>query len=295
MKTSDIIAAPPLIAWSTQLPTLKQSSFPDGDGPRSAEADSTPASDLTNIILDTTAVTSIANALAAGAPCLPGIRGLVLYAPTIDRIRRIEAVTECLPVPSEGLQAALKSLSAQIEYAQSVSEEAAIDPEPAHGRLASVAGAWRRASNMLYVTQWLAARTFAPASAAHPHSALVVARLSDHLRAAAQGGWPALDAEGGLALPFRGDRRKHTRRPLVLPVRIQVSDVWYDAHTFDISAGGIGLQDTPPLAPRERIVIALPDGTHLQAHVAWARGPRAGVLIDNPVLARRILQSLGST
>lgn len=79
-------------------------------------------------------------------------------------------------------------------------------------------------------------------------------------------------------------RRRHERRRADWPAACSdASGATWDARVVDTSNGGLGLENCPPLAVDQTIVVALENVGTFACRVAWSNGSRCGIefLPDN--------------
>lgn len=108
--------------------------------------------------------------------------------------------------------------------------------------------------------------------------------LVDLLQQIIGGGTPCIDASGKIALPDLPQRRRNARRTICQPCKITHNRTTSNAFVRDVSPGGFGLEQVPPLAPNSLILIELPSGRRFTAVVAWCTGSTAGVRFARTLL-----------
>jgi hypothetical protein len=101
--------------------------------------------------------------------------------------------------------------------------------------------------------------------------------LMDLLQQVINGGSPCIDGSGRIALPDLPQRRRNARRTICQPCTITHNRKTSQAFVRDVSPGGFGLEQVPPLVPKTLILIELPSGRRFTAVVAWCNGSTAGV------------------
>ena len=104
------------------------------------------------------------------------------------------------------------------------------------------------------------------------------ARVLTALLAGAKNGWrPCIDSHGQLHLPPLPQQRRWPRRALLQMCKVALRGVTVDAFVRDVSAGGLGLDQMPPVSRGDLMNIELVCGRTLKGIVAWSAGAKAGL------------------
>lgn len=111
-------------------------------------------------------------------------------------------------------------------------------------------------------------------SGLYGENALVLVKA---LNAARAGDTPCIGSDGHIARPFLPQRRRAPRFALRQPCRIRHAGVASPAFAQDISRGGIGLSNAPPMPLKAAVEVLLNDRAPLSGMVVWASGGRTGI------------------
>ena len=103
------------------------------------------------------------------------------------------------------------------------------------------------------------------------------ATLVQLLERASEGEAPCLDAQGQPSLPDMPQRRRSSRKSIGQNCILLHDGAQYPVFARDVSAGGLGLERTPPMRAGDNVTIKLDNGRCFGASVAWQRGPAAGL------------------
>jgi PilZ domain len=109
------------------------------------------------------------------------------------------------------------------------------------------------------------------------------ALLKKLLRSAMEGGHPCVDSNATIKLPDLPQRRAAVRPNVHLPCVLESHGLTFQAVAKDISTGGVGLEDAPPLVPQTVVLVEFETGDCLAGVVVWSKGRRAGVKFDAPL------------
>ncbi len=110
----------------------------------------------------------------------------------------------------------------------------------------------------------------------------VLARL---LAETKRGGSPCIDSYGLIFSPPMPQQRRSPRRLLCQPCVVQTGEHSAGAIVRDVSAGGMGLEQIPPLRPGEPVRVELSGGRRFDATVSWCSSRTAGVRFKTPLPA----------
>lgn len=103
------------------------------------------------------------------------------------------------------------------------------------------------------------------------------------LRQTIAGQTPLLGSDGSIVLPALAERRRTPRRSLLQTAFIRRGNADIAVYVRDVSTGGLGLSNMPPMPVGEQIVIELACGRVLRGHVAWFDGEGAGIRFERPL------------
>jgi hypothetical protein len=109
--------------------------------------------------------------------------------------------------------------------------------------------------------------------------------LTGLLNGASNGLSPCFDQFGSLYAPPLPQQRRWARRAVLQDCQIIHDGQVIKAFVRDASAGGLGLDQVPPMKRRATITIVMEGGRTLQANVAWSSGRSAGVTFAEPLAA----------
>jgi hypothetical protein len=109
------------------------------------------------------------------------------------------------------------------------------------------------------------------------------ALLNRLLRSAVEGGHPCVGPDCIIKLPDLPQRRAAVRPNACLPCIVDYHGMTFQAVVKDISTGGVGLDDAPPMRPQTVVLIEFEGGPCLAGLVVWSKGSRAGVKFDVPL------------
>jgi hypothetical protein len=107
--------------------------------------------------------------------------------------------------------------------------------------------------------------------------------LKKLLRTVVEGAHPCVDDHATIKLPDLPQRRAAIRPNVHLPCVLEYHARTYQALAKDISTGGVGLENAPPLEPQTVVLIEFEDCPCLAGLVVWSKGTRAGVKFDTPL------------
>jgi hypothetical protein len=107
--------------------------------------------------------------------------------------------------------------------------------------------------------------------------------LKKLLRGVIEGGRPCVDDNATVKLPDLPQRRAAVRPNVHLPCVLEYHGRTFQAVAKDISTGGVGLEEAPPLAPQTVVLVEFEGGHCLAGLVVWSKGARAGVKFDMPL------------
>lgn len=228
---------------------------------------------------------SIANALEMLGPATVNARALVAFAPPefeISEALRERLFEAALPGALERLT---RELGARAGLARRMSltyAQEAQGPEMGQSIDAEVlAHAWRRAAKA-------AAEILEALSGLDPDGQGAAATqdgILNLLNAAAQGGHPCVEAQGGIVIPGWAERRRHRRFAADLTVDIEIAGLNHVVRVFDVSAGGLGLSGLDRVMAGTAATARVPDGRRLSGTIAWAANGRAGLKFRTPLQA----------
>ena len=92
-------------------------------------------------------------------------------------------------------------------------------------------------------------------------------------------------ATGSIFSPPMPQQRRSPRRLLCQPCVVQTGEHSAGAIVRDVSAGGMGLEQIPPLRPGEAVRVELSGGRRFDATVTWCSSRTAGVRFKTPLPA----------
>lgn len=98
----------------------------------------------------------------------------------------------------------------------------------------------------------------------------------------AAGGSPLVDRDGRILVPDLPQRRPPFRKHVQLPCIIECKGKEHRALVSNISAGGVGIERTPPLSPRSVVVIEIKERC-FTGRVVWVSASSAGIKFDTPL------------
>ena len=107
--------------------------------------------------------------------------------------------------------------------------------------------------------------------------------LKKLLRSVIEGGRPCVDDNAAVKLPDLPQRRAAVRPNVHLPCVLEYHGRTFQAVAKDISTGGLGLEETPPLVPQTVVLVEFENGHCIAGLVVWSKGARAGVKFDVPL------------
>ena len=92
------------------------------------------------------------------------------------------------------------------------------------------------------------------------------------------------------AAPLSGaEHRRAPRQAVRIPARMTTSSAWAAVcRVADLSALGVRIETTSPLAPGRAVLITLPGGAPLEAAVAWTDGSQSGCYFAEPLGADQL-------
>ncbi|MFN3869559.1 MAG: PilZ domain-containing protein [Hyphomicrobiaceae bacterium] len=97
-------------------------------------------------------------------------------------------------------------------------------------------------------------------------------------------GRPALlDTDGRIVLPVMAERRRTPRRSLLQTAHLRIANTTVLVYARDVSVGGIGLANVPPLPPSDTALIELSCGRVLRGKIAWQDDGNAGLRFERPL------------
>ncbi len=105
------------------------------------------------------------------------------------------------------------------------------------------------------------------------------------LKSAAQGFKPCLDESGELYMPPLPQKRRWPRFSVLQKCVLQFGTKRTKAFIRDVSAGGMGLDHMPPIAPGTELTVEMDSGRHLVGKIIWTRDSTAGLKFIKPLLA----------
>jgi hypothetical protein len=109
------------------------------------------------------------------------------------------------------------------------------------------------------------------------------ALLKRLLRSTAEGGHPCVGSDCIIKLPDLPQRRAAVRPNARLACVVEYHGMTFDAVVKDISTGGVGLDDAPPMRAQTVVLIEFEGGDCLPGLVVWSEGSRAGIKFDLPL------------
>ena len=107
--------------------------------------------------------------------------------------------------------------------------------------------------------------------------------LKKLLRSVIEGGRPCVDDNATVKLPDLPQRRAAVRPNVHLPCVLEYHGRTFQAVAKDISTGGVGLEEAPPLEPQTVVLVEFEGGHCIAGLVVWSKGARAGVKFDVPL------------
>ena len=188
-----------------------------------------------------------------------------LLARSIDELDAIIGRMRSLITRTEALIGAAASSGAVVELAR---------------KHAPCVEGWRAiAVSLLEFIQVLEPETRWRLTGAYTENSLVLGRA---LRAVIAGDSVALDKWGALARPVLPQRRSAPRYLLDESCIVHHERQSVRARTIDISTGGIGVTNAPPVSLHDRVELEIRTRT-LAGIVVWKRESRIGVQLDQPL------------
>jgi hypothetical protein len=110
--------------------------------------------------------------------------------------------------------------------------------------------------------------------------------LSDdicRLLKAARAGHSPCQINGRAQLPAWYQRRHHPRKTANLHAALSYGRLKVPVLILDVSLGGCGLDQAPPLPIGAIVALTLESGRKLEGEVRWQNGARAGILFTSPL------------
>ena len=107
--------------------------------------------------------------------------------------------------------------------------------------------------------------------------------LKKLLRSVIEGGRPCVDDNATVKLPDLPQRRAAVRPNVHLPCVLEYHGRTFQAVAKDVSTGGVGLEEAPPLEPQTVVLVEFEGGHCIAGLVVWSKGARAGVKFDVPL------------
>ena len=155
------------------------------------------------------------------------------------------------------------------------------EQEAAFLDLGAVADRWRCLSvRALGAITGLEAETARCLLARYGENSLLLKRL---LRSTIKGESPCVGADSIIKVPDLPQRRAAVRPNVRIPCLVEYHGMTFDVTIKDISTGGVGLDDAPPLRPQNVVLIEFEGGHCVAGLVVWSKGSRAGVKFDIPL------------
>ena len=233
-------------------------------------------------------VTSGVNALQAGIKLKNALslQDLGPQIPMADTIALPRACREELGIAYNKI-AAVRDLFRGLEPAQKDVELFCTDAEDfgeqeaAFLDLPSVSLRWRRLSvHALAAVLALEPDVARCLPARYGENSPLLKRL---LRSVIEGGHPCVAPNAIIKLPDLPQRRAAVRPNVRMPCLVEYHGMTFEAVVKDISTGGVGLEDAPPLRSQMIVVLEFDGGHCISGLVVWSKGSRAGVKFDMPL------------
>jgi hypothetical protein len=233
-------------------------------------------------------VTSGLNALQSGIKLKNALslQDLGPHTPEADSITLPRACREELGITHSKI-AAVRDLFRELEPAQKDVELFCADAEKfgeqeaAFFDLPAVTDRWRclsvRALGAIVGLETDIARCL---PARYGQNSLLLKRL---LRSTVEGGYPCVGPDALIKVPDLPQRRASVRPNVRMPCLVEYHGMTFQAIVKDISTGGVGLDDAPPLRPQNVVLIEFEGGHCVAGLVVWSKGSRAGVKFDVPL------------
>jgi hypothetical protein len=266
---------------------------PPGAPPTSTDADAVVrfeslAGEVHLAAMQIAVVTSGVNALQAGIKLKNALslQDLGPELPELEAIALPRACREQLGIAFSKI-APVRDLFRDLEPAQKDVEMFCTDAEKfgeetaAFLDLPSVSHRWRRLSvRALAAVIDLETDIARCLPARYAENTALLKRL---LRSTADGGYPCVGPDCIIKLPDLPQRRAAVRPNAQLPCVVEYHGMTFHAVVKDISTGGVGLDDAPPMRPQTVVLIELEGGHCLAGLVVWSKGSRAGIKFDVPL------------
>ena len=233
-------------------------------------------------------VTSGVNALQSGIK-LRNALSLQDLGPQIPDAATITLPRKCREQLGIGASkiAAVRDLFSDLEPAQRDVEmfcndaKAFGEQEAAFLDLAGVSERWRRLSvRALAAVIGLEPDVARCLPARYAQNTPLLKRL---LRSGAEGAHPCVGEDAIIKLPDLPQRRAAVRPNVRLPCVVEYHGMTFEAVVKDISTGGAGLDEAPPMRSQTVVLIEFQGGDCVAGLVVWSKGSRAGVKFDVPL------------
>ena len=108
--------------------------------------------------------------------------------------------------------------------------------------------------------------------------------LNGLLYSASQGFKPCVDAANQLFMPPLPQQRRWPRKSVLQTCVVTIGGKKSPAFIRDVSAGGLGLDQMPPVPRGTRLSIVMESGRGLAGSIAWSRDKSAGLKFYTPLL-----------
>ena len=177
----------------------------------------------------------------------------------------------------------LQDYYSRLSFARAFSELPAAKPgqtDARHPELLQIVDIWRRVCDLanLVAHQLYEVEDVSGLNQSHP-----LLSLHELIKAAQRGQMPLVRNDGLVAIPGWLDQRRDKRKALGWKIWMTTDGRRERATLQDISMGGVGLADCPPLTIGALVIVELPDSRALTGIVTWSQANRLGARFLSPL------------